>query len=132
VIERFFESVKYEHLYRHDIADGPGLADHVDGYISVYNEVRPHEALDFKPPLDRYVKPPPITLAPVDPDRPVQMRTEVRLRRTLTDPSAARGRRVKPAHHHRQPTTLCRLEATGGRSYPPNVALRTRQHVANP
>lgn len=64
VIERFFQSVKYEHLYRHEISDGPGLADHVDAYISVYNEVRPHEALDFKLPLDRYKRPPPITLAP--------------------------------------------------------------------
>jgi putative transposase len=64
VIERFFQSAKYEHLYRHEIADGPALADHVNGFLTVYNEVRPHEALDFKLPIDRYVKPPPITLAP--------------------------------------------------------------------
>ena len=64
VIERFFQSAKYEHLYRHEIADGPALADHVDGFLTVYNEVRPHEALDFKLPIDRYRKPPPITLAP--------------------------------------------------------------------
>jgi putative transposase len=64
VIERFFQSVKYEHLYRHEITDGPGLAEHVDGYVSVYNERRPHEALDFKLPIDRYTKPPTITVAP--------------------------------------------------------------------
>lgn len=64
VIERFFQAVKYEHPYRHEITDGPGLADHIDGYISVYNEIRPHEALDFKLPIERYTKPPPITLAP--------------------------------------------------------------------
>jgi putative transposase len=64
VIERFFQSVKYEHLYRHEITDGPGLAEHVDGYVSVYNELRPHEALDFKLPIDRYTKPPPISLPP--------------------------------------------------------------------
>lgn len=63
VIERFFQSA-YEYLYRHEIADGPALADHVDSFLTVYNEVRPHEALDFKLPIDRYVKPPPITLAP--------------------------------------------------------------------
>ncbi len=64
VIERFFQSAKYEHLYRHEITDGPALADHVEDFLTAYNEVRPHEALDFKLPIDRYVKPPPITLAP--------------------------------------------------------------------
>jgi len=64
VIERFFQSAKYEHLYRHEIDDGQQLAEHIDRYVAVYNEIRPHEALDFKVPLDRYVKPPPITLQP--------------------------------------------------------------------
>jgi len=64
VIERFFQSVKYEHLYRHEIDDGQQLAEHIAGYLTVYNEVRPHEALDFKRPLERYLKPPTITLAP--------------------------------------------------------------------
>lgn len=44
-IERFFGAIKYEHLYRHDIADGQDLAEHVDRYLDVYNAVRPHEAL---------------------------------------------------------------------------------------
>jgi putative transposase len=60
VIERFFQSAKYEHLYRHDIDDGQALAEHVDRYLAVYNEVRPHEALDFARPLDRYLRPPSI------------------------------------------------------------------------
>ncbi len=64
VIERFFQSAKYEHLYREQIDDGQQLAEQIARYISVYNEIRPHEALDFKVPLERYIKPPPITLAP--------------------------------------------------------------------
>lgn len=62
VIERFFQSAKYEHLYRHEIDDGQALADHVARYLAVYNELRPHEALDFARPLERYLRPP--TLGP--------------------------------------------------------------------
>lgn len=54
VIERFYESLKYEHLYRHEIDDGPALAEHVDGYLDTYNRRRPHEALAFALPIDRY------------------------------------------------------------------------------
>jgi putative transposase len=64
VIERWFESLKYEHLYRHEIDDGPGLAAEVERYLAIYNENRPHEALDFKLPIDRYLRPPPIVLKP--------------------------------------------------------------------
>jgi putative transposase len=64
VIERWFQSLKYEHLYRHEILDGPALAGHVDDFLDVYNSRRPHEALDFALPIDRYLRPPPITLAP--------------------------------------------------------------------
>ena len=58
VVERFFQSAKYEHLYRHEIDDGQHLAEHVERYLAVYNEVRPHEALDFARPLERYLRPP--------------------------------------------------------------------------
>jgi transposase InsO family protein len=58
VVERFFQSAKYEHLLRHEIDDGQDLAEHVDRYVAVYNEVRPHEALDFQRPLERYLRPP--------------------------------------------------------------------------
>lgn len=61
VVERFFEAIKYEHLYRHDIPDGPTLAEHVEGFLDVYNARRPHEALDFQRPLDRYLRPPSVS-----------------------------------------------------------------------
>jgi transposase InsO family protein len=58
VIERFFQSLKYERLYRHDIADGQTLAGHVDDYLDTYNRIRPHEAIDWQRPLDRYLSTP--------------------------------------------------------------------------
>lgn len=60
MIERFFQSAKYEHLYRHEIDDGQHLTEHIARYLAIYNEVRPHEALDFARPLDRYLRPPTI------------------------------------------------------------------------
>ncbi len=54
VIERFYQAIKYEHLYRHEIDDGPALAEHVDGYLDTYNRQRPHEALVMDLPIDRY------------------------------------------------------------------------------
>ena len=46
VVKRWIESLKYERLYRYDIADGVELADHIDEY----NAVRPHQALDPSTP----------------------------------------------------------------------------------
>ena len=58
VIERWFEALKYERLYRHDIADGIDLAVHVTDYIDEYNRVRPHENLDWARPLDAHLQAP--------------------------------------------------------------------------
>ena len=41
VVERWFESLKYEHLYRHDIANGVDLADHVTPFTADYNATSP-------------------------------------------------------------------------------------------
>jgi putative transposase len=58
VIERWYESVKYEHLYLHEIDDGPALAEHMLDFMRVYNDERPHEAIDWQLPRDRYTAPP--------------------------------------------------------------------------
>ena len=58
VIERFFGSLKYEHLYRREIANGIELHDECERYRVLYNEVRPHEALDLYPPLPTYTAEP--------------------------------------------------------------------------
>ena len=54
VVERWFETLKYEHLYREEIPSGIDLADHVAAFIDTYNTVRPHQALDWRRPLDCY------------------------------------------------------------------------------
>lgn len=58
VIERFFGSIKYEHLYRREIANGIELHDECQAYRQTYNEIRPHETLDQWPPLGRYLTQP--------------------------------------------------------------------------
>ena len=55
VVERWFESLKYERLYREDIASGLELADCAADFINEYNTVRPHQALDHQRPLDAYL-----------------------------------------------------------------------------
>ena len=44
MIERWYQSLKYEHLLLHEIDDGPQLAQHVLEYSRVPNDERPHEA----------------------------------------------------------------------------------------
>ncbi len=58
VIERFFGSIKYEHLYRLEIANAIVLADEIQAYRSLYNQVRPHEALGFITPMQAYLADP--------------------------------------------------------------------------
>jgi transposase InsO family protein len=55
VVERFNRSLKYEHLYREEIADVIGLDEQVRAYRELYNWVRPHEAIGLVPPIERYL-----------------------------------------------------------------------------
>jgi putative transposase len=58
VVERFYQAIKYEHLYRHEIPDGLALAQEVEAYLTVYNTIRPHEAIGFVTPISRYLQAP--------------------------------------------------------------------------
>lgn len=58
VIERFYGSIKYEHLFRHEIQSGFELNVECDKYRQIYNEVRPHEHLGFLTPLEVYLSDP--------------------------------------------------------------------------
>jgi putative transposase len=58
VIERFNESLKYEHLYREEIEDAVALAEAVERFRTIYNQIRPHEALAFATPMSRYLADP--------------------------------------------------------------------------
>lgn len=51
VVERFNRSLKYEHLSQREIANAAELAEEVEAFLGTFNEVRPREALDFRPPL---------------------------------------------------------------------------------
>lgn len=55
VVERFNQSLKYEHLYRLEIPDVITLVDEAEGFRHVYNTIRPHESLDFATPVTAYL-----------------------------------------------------------------------------
>ena len=54
VVERFFGTLKYEHLYRAIIGDGDGLAVEVAVFRQTYNTLRPHQALGDRTPRQVY------------------------------------------------------------------------------
>ena len=55
VIERFFGTLKYGHLYRGPINDGDALAVEVNRFRQIYNTIRPHQALHDRTPRDAYL-----------------------------------------------------------------------------
>jgi putative transposase len=50
VIERFFGTLKYEHLFRGPIPDAGGLAVEVGRFRQIYNTIRPHQAIADRTP----------------------------------------------------------------------------------
>ena len=58
VAERFIRSLKYEHLYRQEIATGHDLAEECERYRDLYNQVRPHQSLAYATPEQAHTKPP--------------------------------------------------------------------------
>ena len=55
--ERAFGSLKYEHLYRLEIADLPSLAHEAEAYRQIFNHIRPHEALGLNRPIEIHQNP---------------------------------------------------------------------------
>jgi transposase InsO family protein len=56
VRERAFGSLKYEHLYRLEIDDGHTLGLEVETYRQLFNQVRPHEGIAMRRPLDVHLE----------------------------------------------------------------------------
>jgi putative transposase len=56
VRERAFGSLKYEHLYRLEIDDGHQLGLEVENYRQLFNQVRPHEAIGMRRPLEVHLE----------------------------------------------------------------------------
>ena len=54
VIERWFGTLKYEHLFRGVITDGDALDMEVHRFRIIYNTIRPHQALDVRTPRTAY------------------------------------------------------------------------------
>jgi putative transposase len=55
VIERYFGTLKYEHLFRGPINDGDALAVEVNWFRQIYNTIRPHQAIADRTPRDAYL-----------------------------------------------------------------------------
>ncbi len=55
VLERFFGTLKYEHLYRASIDDGDALAVEINRFRQIYNTIRPHQALGDRTPRQAYL-----------------------------------------------------------------------------
>jgi transposase InsO family protein len=55
VVERFFGTLKYEHLYRGYIGDGDALDMEIHRFRIIYNTVRPHQALKDRTPHQAYL-----------------------------------------------------------------------------
>ena len=55
VIERFFGTLKYEHLFRGPIDDADALAVEVQRFRQIYNTIRPHQAIGDRTPHDAYL-----------------------------------------------------------------------------
>ena len=55
VVERFNQTLKYEHLYRLEIPDVISLAEEAEAFRQLYNTIRPHESLDFATPVTAYL-----------------------------------------------------------------------------
>lgn len=55
VIERFFGTLKYEHLFRGYIGDGDALDMEVTRFRIIYNTIRPHQALADRTPQQAYL-----------------------------------------------------------------------------
>jgi putative transposase len=51
VVERFNQTLKYEHLYQRETDQAATLAEEVESFLTLYNEVRPHESLGQRQPL---------------------------------------------------------------------------------
>ena len=56
-IERLWRSAKYEDIYLQDYGDGLAAGRGLGRWFDGYNQVRPHEALDYATPAEVYFDP---------------------------------------------------------------------------
>lgn len=85
VIERYHGAIKVECLWRQLPADGAEMAEQVEAFRRLYNEVRPHEALDGRRPIDAYLSAPDRSTTE-DNEPSTSLSTPVRTRQTVQIP----------------------------------------------
>ena len=57
MIEWFWRSLKYEEVYQHDYTDGLEAITLINRYINKYNNVRPHQSLNYHTPAEFFTHP---------------------------------------------------------------------------
>jgi len=55
-VERFWKTLKYEHVYLRGYGDGLSLLKGLNGYIHFYNYERKHQSLGYQTPAQWYVE----------------------------------------------------------------------------
>lgn len=53
-MERFFRSLKYENIYINEYVNPRALRKGINQYIYFYNHERPHQSLNYQPPIRSY------------------------------------------------------------------------------
>jgi putative transposase len=56
VIERFWKTLKYEHLYLNEYTSGPDLVKGLGEYFEFYNNLRLHQSLGYRTPIEVYTQ----------------------------------------------------------------------------
>ena len=55
-IERFWRSLKYEHVYLNPVDNGLDLYNGINQWMDFYNMVRVHQSIDYQTPEEVYGK----------------------------------------------------------------------------
>src|SRR5579872_4592895 len=56
LIERFWKTLKYEHLYLNEYTSGPDLVKGLEEYFDFYNHKRLHQSLGYRTPIEVYTQ----------------------------------------------------------------------------
>ena len=52
--ERFWRSLKYEEVYIHEYTSPREMRQGISRYINLYNQIRPHQSLQYRTPASLY------------------------------------------------------------------------------
>ena len=66
VIERFFESIEYDELYRHNIDDGDTRTSRFERHRHTHSHIQPDEAIGWRRPANAH-REHPVILKPLGP-----------------------------------------------------------------